>query len=260
MADPDPLYQEVLDESEVLESDGHTTRKGSPYNFMKFYSNDKAEHHPNTFFSAYKLLVDGSTVDTPGAQEKAKNVETLAEMQEELGINHPTLVYSDRSYSEFEFIPGDTLEKELEEDIPDDLQQLGEKLGRMTDNLHSRDFARYDNRAANIIVDRSGLVGDEAEPFLIDSEYVEIDAKKGDKNLDLVSFIDSVNDRDPEAFRELFNGFRKGYGPLPYSSIALAGLRTTLEMGLEQDFEDMFNAVQNTLTAFYSNRENNAYG
>lgn len=255
MAGSDPLYQEVLDDSEELESDGHVTMKGRPYNFMKFYRDDKVEYHPNRFFSAYKFLVDGSAVDTPDAAEKAENVEKLAEMQEELGINHPALIYSDGNYSEFEFIPGETLERELDRS-PEDLMEIGEEIGRMTANLHSSDFARYDNRAANIIVDRSGLEDNDAEPFFIDSEYVETEAEQGDKNLDLVSFIDSTNDREQEIFEELFGGFSDGYGEIPYSSIGLAGIRTTAERAIEKDVSKSVQAIRNTLTAFYINATN----
>ena len=255
----DPHYQEVLDESEELDSDGHVVRRGFPFNFMKDYSDDKAEYHPNRFFSLYKLLLEGSTVDTPDALEKSENVEELAEAQEELDINHPAIIYRDGTYSEYEFIPGDTLEEELEE-FPSDIRDISCEIGAMTSRMHRGGFARYDNRAVNIIIDRSGLENSEASPYFIDSEYVETDAEKADKNLDLVSFLDSVNHRDPRQFKEVFEGFREGYGKLPVSAIALAGLRTVAEKTLEQEFEESSNALGNTLRAFYFNRRNNSYG
>lgn len=257
MSETDPHYQEVLNDSERLESNGHTTVKGMPYNFIKDYRDDKTEYHPNMFFPTYKLLFDGSDLYTPDALEKAENVQELAEAQRELDVNHPALIYQDGTYSEYEFIPGATLEEELEGN-PSDIEDISRQIGEMTEILHDADFARYDNRVGNVIVDRSGIIEDEPLPFFIDSEYVVTDAQKGDKNLDLVSFIDSINNQNPEVFNDIFEGFSDGYGKVPISSIALAGLRTVAEKTLEKEFDQSTNALENTLRAFYFNIRNNS--
>lgn len=135
----------------------------------------------------------------------------------------------------------------------DDIGELGQDVGEMTANLHENGFARYDNRVGNIIVDRSGIEDSEPVPYFIDGEYVETDAQEGDINLDLVAFMDSINDQDLEEFGEFFSGFREGCGQVPDSSIGLAGIRTVAERTLEKDFEKSVKAVMNTLTAFYIN-------
>lgn len=257
MSETDPHYQEVLNESEELESDGHTTVRSIPHNFAKDYRGDKTEYHPNMFFPTYKMLVDGSEIYTPDALEKAENVEELAEAQQDLDINHPAIIYRDGTYSEYEFIPGATLEEELAS-LPSDLREISQEIGEMTDILHEAGFARYDNRAGNVIVDRSGMIENDPLPFFIDSEYVVTDAQKGDKNLDLVSFIDSINNQNPEVFNDIFEGFSDGYGKVPISSIALAGLRTVAEKTLEKEFNQSTNALENTLRAFYFNIRNNS--
>lgn len=244
-------YDEILEEVEDIESYGHLTAKGQTENFIKLYRDDSEERQPNRFFSIYKKMIDGEPMTVPGPSEKAENVEELANAQDEIGINHAGVIFRDGNYSEYEFIPGNTLDEELED--LDEIGELGRTIGEMTKNLHENDFARYDNRTSNIIIDDSGIISDEAVPYLIDSEYVQVDADEGDKNLGLVSFIDSINDMAGEDFKKLFEGFRDGYGKIPKSTIALSGLRTTAERTLEGEFLGASRAVKNTLTAFYYN-------
>lgn len=249
----DAAYREVVEESEVLESDGHITRRSNPSNFVKQYSDNKDEQYPNVFFPSYKFFFDQETLEPPTAAEKAENVHELAENQDSLGINHPALLYKDGKYAEYEYIPGRTLEQEI--DIgSEDLREIGSRIGEITRNLHSNDYARYDNRASNFIIDRSGIESSEPVPYFIDSEYVMPESSQADRDLDLVSFIDSINDKERETFDELFSGFREGYGDIPNASIALAGLRTSIEKMLERDIKKSNRSVVNTLSALYINR------
>lgn len=255
MDSPWRQYLEILEGSEPIESGTHPTARNNS-NFLKSHSGER-DSFPNWFFPAYKFLFDQEIPEEPSSEQKAYTEFKLLKEQDNIGIAMPCPIFQEDNFIESEFIPGETLRSEIENNT-DDISEILRQLGSMIQNLHESGYARWDNRTSNIIVDRTGWE-EGPTPYLIDNEYIIPDATKADQELDLVSFIDSINSEEPYKFNELYSGFREGYGNIPTNSIALAGLRTFSEEILNQNFDKAYNSLKNTISGIQENNTKSDY-